>query len=106
MNIIKIDHIQYLVHSYQFYVTGSPRYSERNDAVFRGVQTTALHSAKRFWEVGIRHLTALAERKYRGPDTVVAIMHTCIDLFTLEPRDSSISSGDSYDKLPAPELLS
>ena len=72
------------------------------------MQTTALHSAKRFWEVGIRHLTALAEREYRGPDTVVAgdIIQTCIDLFTLEPRDSSISSGDSYDKLPVPELLS
>ena len=56
--------------------------------------------------VGIRHLTALAKREHRGPDTVVAgaIMHTCIDLFTLEPQDGSIYPRDSYDELPAPSF--
>ena len=81
---------------------------ERNDAVFRGKQTAALQSAERFWEVGIRHLNAVAKREHRGPDTAVAgaVMHTCIDLFTLAPRDGTIYSGESYDQPPIPELLS
>lgn len=82
-------------------------WSERNDAVFRGVQSTASHSAARFWELGL-HLTALAKREHRGPDTAVvgALLHTCLDLFALEPRDGSVSSGDSYDALPYPKLVS
>ena len=80
---------------------------ERNDAVFRGKQTAALRSAEHFWEVGIWHLNAVAKREHRGPDTAVAgaIMHTCIDLFTLEPRDGLIHSEDSYDQPPILELL-
>ena len=75
---------------------------------FERSRTAALQSAERFWEVGIRHLNAVAKREHRGPDTAVAgaIVHTCIDLFNLEPRDGSIYSGDSYDQLPVPELLS
>ena len=79
-------------------------WSERNDAFFRGLQTKVLHRATLFWDVGIRHLTALEKREHRSPGTVVAgvILHTCIDLFTLEPRDESVYSRGSYDQLPAP----
>ena len=53
----------------------------------RGVQTTVTHSVARFWAHGVRHLTALAKRDHRCPDTAVqgAIMHACLDLLLLSP---------------------
>ena len=83
-------------------------WKERNDAVFRGVQTTVAHSVARFWAHGVRQLTALAKRDHRCPDTAVqgAIMHACLDLFTLEPRDFPVASEVCHDSSPTPVLLS
>ena len=83
-------------------------WSKRNDAVFRGVRTTAQHSVSRFWTLGIRHLSALARREHRGPNTVVAgaLLHAGLDLFTLVPRDDLVYAGSGHDKLPDTDLLS
>ena len=48
-------------------------WSERNDAVFRGVQSTTAQSVVRFWTTGVRQLTALAMREHRGAATVLQV---------------------------------
>ena len=53
-------------------------------------------------------LTALAKRDHRGPDTVVqgAVLHACLDIFILEPRDRPVALEVSHDSSPSPVLLS
>lgn len=82
-------------------------WNERNEAVFRREQSTVTTSVARFWSQGIRQLTALAKRDHRGTDTVVqgAILHACLDLFTLEPRDLPVAPEISHDTSPSPVLL-
>ena len=83
-------------------------WKERNDAVFRGVQTTVTHNVDRIWAHGVRQHTVLAKRDHRCPDTAVqgAIMHACLDLFTLEPRDHPVASEVHHDSSPTPVLFS
>ena len=81
---------------------------ERNDAVFKGERTSVPQSISRYWEVGIRQLTALAKREHRGVDTVIqgALLHAGIDLFTIEPGVFSETRVESHETLPDPVLLS
>lgn len=46
---------------------------ERNDAVFRGVQSTTSQSVEQIWTTGVRQLYALAMRERRGPATVLQV---------------------------------
>ena len=83
---------------------------ERNEAVFRGVQTTITHSVKSFWQHGVRQLTALAKRHHRSSDIDTAvqgtILHACLDRFKMELRDHAIASDVRHDSSPSPVLLS
>ena len=81
---------------------------ERNDAVFKGERTSVPQSISRYWEVGIRQLTALAKREHRGVDTVIqgALLHAGLDLFTIEPRVLLETTVESHETLPDPVLLS
>ena len=81
---------------------------ERNTAVFKGERTSVSRSISRYWEVGIRQLTALSKREHRGVDTVVqkALLHAGLDLFTIEPRVFSETTEDRHERLPDPVLLS
>ena len=46
-------------------------WSERNDAVLRGVQSTTAQSVVRFWTTGVHQLVALAMRGHRGAKPVL-----------------------------------
>ena len=83
-------------------------WSERKDAVCTGEQTSVCHSVARFWTDVVRQLTALAKKDHRDPDTVVqrAVLHTCLDLFTLEPRNLLVPLEISHGSSPSPVLLS
>lgn len=83
-------------------------WTERNDAVFRGLHTTSSQSVHRFWSGGIRQLTALALREHRSAATFIqgAQLHACIEILLLEPKRSAVVDTVSHVTTPEPVLIS